>query len=135
MSQDPSNTVGISNEKRRVNRPFQDLLAWQRAMQMVHAVYQLTTQFLPAERLGLSSQMRRAAVSVLSNITEGYGRTTTGEFKRFLGHARGSNAEVETQVLIAKRIGFGSEQAIGKAERLWVDSSRLVSAVMRSLNS
>jgi four helix bundle protein len=119
----------------RKNRGFKDLLAWQRAMQMVLAVYELTAQFPIAERFGLSGQMRRAAISVPSNIAEGYGRVTTGEFKQFLGHARGSSAEVETQLMIANKLHFGSKEAIDNAGRLCVDVSRLLTGLMRSLQT
>jgi four helix bundle protein len=85
-----SDAASNNNPQGRKNRGFKDLLAWQRAMQMVLTVYKLTSQFPIAERFGLSGQIRRAAISVPSNIAEGYGRVTTGEFKQFLGHARGS---------------------------------------------
>jgi four helix bundle protein len=133
--QDSPDAVSNRNPQGRKNRGFKDLLAWQRAMQMVLAVYKLTAQFPIAERFGLSGQMRRAAISVPSNIAEGYGRVTTGEFKQFLGHARGSSAEVETQLMIAKKLRFGSEEAIDDAERLCVEVCRLLSALMRSLQA
>jgi len=82
--QNSSGAVSDNDHQDRTNRGFKDLFAWQRAMQMVRAVYELTAQFPIAERFGLSGQMRRAAISVPSNIAEGYGRVTTGEFKQFL---------------------------------------------------
>jgi len=83
---------------------YKDLIAWQRAMELVVAVYRVTADFPKEERFGLVSQLRRAAVSVPSNIAEGQGRTTPGEFKLFLGQARGSLMEVETQMDIASRL-------------------------------
>ena len=80
---------------------FKELNAWQKAVGMTLTVYKLTGQFPASERFGLTDQLRRAAVSVASNIAEGYGRSTTGEYIQFLGHARGSNCEVETQLVIA----------------------------------
>jgi four helix bundle protein len=130
-----SGAVSNTDHQGRRNRGFKDLLAWQRAMQMVLAVYKLTAQFPVAERFGLSGQMRRAAISVPSNIAEGYGRVTTGEFKQFLGHARGSSAEVETQLMIAKKLHFGSDETIDDAERLCIEVSRLLTGLMRSLNT
>ena len=131
--QNSSGAVSDHNHQDRRNSGFKDLLAWQRAMQMVRAVYKLTAQFPTAERFGLSGQMRRAAISVPSNIAEGYGRVTTGEFIQFLGHARGSSAEVETQLMIAKGLHFGLDETIDDAERLCFDVSRLLTGLMRSL--
>jgi four helix bundle protein len=75
---------------------FRDLSVWQRAIELTVGVYQLTAAFPDSERFGLTSQLRRAAVSIASNIAEGYGRATKGEYLQFLGHARGSVSEVET---------------------------------------
>jgi four helix bundle protein len=69
---------------------FKDLVAWQRSMELTLSVYKLTKDFPGDERLGLTNQMRRAAVSIPSNIAEGYARASTGEYIQFLGHARGS---------------------------------------------
>jgi four helix bundle protein len=96
-------------------QPFQDLLVWQRAMEMTVAVYRLT-RTLPADELyGLVSQLRRAAVSVASNIAEGRGRLTEGEFRQFLGLAQGSNYEVQTQILVAKKLGMGKAELLDEA--------------------
>jgi four helix bundle protein len=73
---------------------FRDVVAWQRAIQMSVAIYKLTAGFPKEETYGLSSQLRRAGVSVASNIAEGYARNSRGEYKQFLGMARGSNSEV-----------------------------------------
>lgn len=124
-----SKTPGI-NQK---SRGFKDLVVWQQGVQMAIAIYALTTTFPESERFGLSSQMRRAAVSVPSNIAEGYGRSTTGEFKQFLGHARGSNSELETQLTIAKALGYGTTDTRAKAETLIASVSRLLRAYMNSL--
>jgi len=88
-----------------MGQAFKDLIVWQRAIQLALAVYRCTEDFPPSERYGLVSQLRRAAVSIPSNIAEGYGRSTRGEYMQFLGHARGSNSEVETQLIISKGIG------------------------------
>jgi four helix bundle protein len=73
---------------------FRDLQIWQKAMQLAVAVYRLTDAFPREERYGLTSQIRRSAVSIPSNIAEGQGRTNLGEFRQFLGIARGSNCEL-----------------------------------------
>lgn len=85
---------------------FKELIVWQKAMEMVTDVYKATMNFPDSEKYGLTSQIRRCAVSVPSNIAEGHGRRTDGEFLQFLGHARGSLCELETQLLVASNVGF-----------------------------
>jgi four helix bundle protein len=70
---------------------FKNLVVWQRAVELSLAIYKLTESFPSSEKFGLTNQLRRASVSVASNIAEGYGRSTRGEYIQFLGHARGSN--------------------------------------------
>lgn len=86
-------------------RTYRELIVWQRAKQLATMVYQETDRFPSTERFGLTSQIRRAAVSVASNIAEGQGRLTKGEFRQFLGHSRGSILELETQLAIAHDLG------------------------------
>lgn len=90
----------------------QDLVVWQRAMEMTVAVavYRATQSFPREEVCGLTSQMRRAAISVASNIAEGRGRITSGEFRQFLGLAQGSNYETQTQILVAKQLDMGKPE-------------------------
>jgi four helix bundle protein len=85
---------------------YKDLLVCQKGVNLVKMVYQVTKEFPSDERFGLVSQMRRAAVSVPSNIAEGQSRRTTGEFVQFISHAEGSLAELETQFIIAIDLGF-----------------------------
>ena len=85
---------------------YKDLIAWQKSMRFVSRVYRVTQGFPREERYGLTSQIRRAAVSIPSNIAEGQGRRTIGEFRQFLGNAKGSYAELETQLLIAQDLGY-----------------------------
>jgi len=87
-------------------RWYRDLIVWQKAMTLAEAVYRATSQFPKEEVYGLVSQMRRAAVSIASNIAEGHARNSRGEYLQFLGHARGSLAEVETQTILATRLGL-----------------------------
>ena len=77
--------------------------------------------------------MRRASVSIASNIAEGYGRSTKGEYLQFLGHARGSNCELQTQLIIAGSLGFGAKKAYEPAEILSADVSRMLIALMNKL--
>jgi four helix bundle protein len=89
-----------------VAQNYHDLLVWQKAIALVTDIYRLTQDFPKEEMYGLTSQIRRAAVSIPSNIAEGQARLTRGEFRQFLGHARGSYAELETQLIIAANLGF-----------------------------
>ena len=97
---------------------FRELVVWQRAMQLTVAVYRLTKEFPHEEQFGLTSQIRRCAVSIRSNIAEGQGRISAGEFRQFLGMARGSNCEVQTQLEIARALKLGSRKLIDEAEAL-----------------
>ena len=96
-------------------KSYQDLIVWQKAISLVTEIYALTAQFPGHEIYGLSSQLRRASVSIPGNIAEGHGRATRGEFNQFLGHARGSLCEVQTQIFIAHKLGYitgKQEQAV-----------------------
>jgi len=87
-------------------RTYRDLVVWQKAMELVTEIYRATQNFPKEETFGLISQIRRASVSIPSNIAEGQGRLSEKEFRQFLGNARGSLSEVETQVIIAKNLGY-----------------------------
>jgi len=112
---------------------FMDLVVWQRAIHLSLATYKLTSSFPDSERFGLTNQLRRASVSVASNIAEGYGRSSRGEYLQFLGHARGSNFEVQTQLVIADGLGLGNDLARREAESLSVEVSRMLVAIMDKL--
>ncbi|MGA2904047.1 MAG: four helix bundle protein [Candidatus Korobacteraceae bacterium] len=99
-------------------KKYQQLIAWQKAIDLVSDVYSLTSAFPRDEIYGLTSQLRRAAVSIPSNIAEGQGRATKGEFIQFLCHARGSLYEVETQIVIGRNLGYltlEQQQSISEA--------------------
>jgi four helix bundle protein len=85
---------------------YRDLVVWKKSMTLVLDVYRSTQAFPKPETYGLVAQLRRAAVSVPSNIAEGQARLSTAEFKQSLGHARGSLMEVETQILISQELGY-----------------------------
>ena len=112
---------------------YRDLIVWQRAIQMTLAIYRLTGEFPIEERYGLTSQVRRAGVSVASNIAEGYGRMSTGEYKQFLGMARGSNLEVQTQLVIARELGFGDVDQLLLADGLSQEVAKMLIALIRKL--
>jgi four helix bundle protein len=92
-----------------LGRSYKDLVAWQKAMDLVTATYRVTAKFPTDELLGLTSQLRRAAVSIPSNIAEGQGRLSEKEFRYFLSQSRGSLMEVETQLQIAQNLGYPEE--------------------------
>jgi four helix bundle protein len=112
---------------------YRDLIAWQKAMDLVTEVYGCTQAFPKAEVYGLVSQLRRAAVSVPSNIAEGHARQSTGEYRQFLGHALGSLMEVETQILISQRLGYvdseKSDELLGRTTEI----GKIVNGLLRSL--
>jgi len=116
-----------------MGQPFEDLLVWHRSIQMSLSVYRATMSFPKQEIYGLSSQLRRAAVSVPSNIAEGRGRLTQGEFRQFLGIAQGSNYEVQTQLVIAQELGFGSRDELHSAANLSREVGKMLSALITSI--
>jgi len=112
---------------------FRNLLLWQRAVELSLAIYKLTDSFPASELYGLTNQLRRASVSVASNIAEGYGRSTRGEYVLFLGHARGSNCELQTQLEIASRLGMGPAEECQTADHLAQEVGRMLVVLMRRL--
>jgi len=114
---------------------FKDLIVWQKAIQLSSEIYGLTASFPPSEQFGLSNQMRRASVSIASNIAEGNGKSTKGEYVVFLGHARGSNCELQTQLVIARNLRFCEKEASEPAEKLSAEVSRMINALIKKLRS
>ena len=112
---------------------YRDLMAWQKAMDLVIAVYRVSARFPREELYGLSSQLRKAAVSVPSNIAEGQGRGTKKEFARFLRIAHGSIREVETQTLIAARLTYLNATLAEEVLTLAASAGRLVAGLINSL--
>ena len=115
-------------------RNYTDLLACQKAMVFVEMVYKVTAGFPREEQYGLTSQLRRAAVSVPSNIAEGQGRHSDREFHRFLCIAHGSLREAETQILIAKRLGYIGEHAQSQLMELATEAGRLTNGLLSKLS-
>jgi four helix bundle protein len=101
---------------------YKDLVVWQKSMEPVENVYRLTLKLPQAEQRGLMSQMRGAAVSVPSNIAEGYGRQATGEYRHHLSISRGSLLELETQFLLCKKLGylenFHTQKVLGDIQQI-----------------
>jgi four helix bundle protein len=116
-----------------VVRRYADLIAWQKAMNLIERVYRLTKGFPKEELYGLSSQLRRSAVSIPSNIAEGHCRNGRREFIHHLSIALGSLGEVETQVLIAHRLGYIEESVSADMAALSSETGRVIVGLMHSL--
>ena len=111
-------------------RKHHRLKAWQKGIRFVQSVYALTAHFPAEEKYGLTSQLRRAAVSVPSNIAEGAGRESSKDFLRFLAQARGSLCEVETQAIIARELGYVTD-----LEKLAMEMDELFALIGGLMNS
>ncbi|MCC6418256.1 MAG: four helix bundle protein [Gemmataceae bacterium] len=112
---------------------YRELIVWQKAIDLVEAVYRFSRRFPRDEIFGLTSQLRRAAVSVPSNIAEGQGRDTTREFLHFLSIARGSLQETATQVIIAERLSYGTPEQIEEIRALCAEVGRLLHGLCKGL--
>jgi four helix bundle protein len=112
---------------------YRDLIAWQRAIDLTESVYRKTTDFPKHEIYGLTTQIRRAAVSVPSNIAEGQGRRSTKEFLNFLGIAYGSLCEVETQITLAIRLSYLTSTDGDELFQIAAEVGRLINGLTRSL--
>jgi four helix bundle protein len=112
---------------------FEDLLVWQRSMQVVLDVYRVSSSFPADERFGLTAQIRRAAVSVPSNIAEGHERHTTREYIRFVSMAEGSLAEMTTQLRIACDLGYCANPDVQPLLGEMTEIRRMLNALRRSL--
>jgi four helix bundle protein len=112
---------------------YKDLIAWQKAMDLVQAVYDVTDEFPKREVYSLTDQVRRAAVSIPSNIAEGQAHFSNKEFLHFLRHSRGSLAEVETQILIAQRRKYLLDDQASELLKRTDELSRILSGLINSL--
>ena len=114
-------------------RSYRDLIVWKKSMDLVIEVYRCTEQFPKSEAYGLVSQLRRAAVSVPSNIAEGHSRASTGEFRQFIGHALGSLVEIETQIEIAHRLGYVDCNTAAEILRRSDEIGKMLAGLTKSL--
>ncbi|QDS98392.1 four helix bundle protein [Adhaeretor mobilis] len=113
---------------------YQELDVWKLAMHFTSAIYRLTASFPKDEQFGLSSQLRRAAVSIPSNIAEGHARSSNNELRRFCTIARGSLAEVETQLVIAEDLGYLNPKETEQAHETTTKLGKMLSGLIRSCN-
>jgi four helix bundle protein len=114
-------------------RSYRDLKAWQKVMELVREIYRVSRKFPKEELFGLMNQIRRAAVSILSNIAEGHAKLFRKEYQHFLGHARGSLAEIETQILIAKDLDYLNEIDMNHILNLSAEVGRVLNGLLTSL--
>lgn len=114
-------------------KDFKDLIVWQKAMELVTEVYCLVKKLPKEELFSLSDQIRRAVISIPSNIAEGHGRNSTKEFIQFLAIAKGSKAELETQLLICVKINYLNNSDIETAINLIKEVGKMLNALQKSL--
>ncbi|HEU5336697.1 MAG TPA: four helix bundle protein [Terriglobales bacterium] len=112
---------------------YKQLIAWQKAKALAVDIYRISAGFPSAEQYGLTSQLRRAAVSVASNIAEGQGRLTPGEFRHFLGQARGSLLELQTQLAIALDLHYLTPESYHSSEKRSEEVLRLINGLLSAL--
>jgi four helix bundle protein len=125
----------ITTQSHKSVQSFRDLEIWQRSMELTAMVYRLTKQFPREEIFGITGQLRRAAVSIPSNIAEGQGRLNTREFRQSLGVARGSNCELQTQLEIARALGYGDQKLLDEATVLSHRIGQMLFKLLSILNS
>ncbi len=113
---------------------FKQLVAWRKGVELCGAVYSATAGFPPGEQFGLTSQMRRAVVSIPSNLAEGHGRGTSKEYKRFCHLSLGSTYELETQVIIARNLRLLDPEPAGELHARVVEVRRIIEGLCRSLD-
>lgn len=118
-----------------MGRSFQDLIVWQRAIDLTTEIYRLTESFPKGEIYGLTSQVRRASVSVASNIAEGARRGSKRDFRHFLMNARGSICEVQTQLILAGKLGFARSEKIAEIESTANEVGRMLNRLIQSMTN
>ena len=114
---------------------YRDLIVWQQAMNVAVETYRLTSAFPKDEMFGLTSQMRRAAVSIASNIAEGEGRKSKNEFSHFLGIALGSKSELETQIVLSERVNLLKSSETESIKKSLDDIGKMLTALRRKLGT
>jgi four helix bundle protein len=116
-----------------VAKSYRELIVWQRAVELSVALYELTRSFPREEIYGLTSQLRRAGVSVASNIAEGWGRGTRTDYRNFLCVSRGSALEVQTQLVIAGRLGYGQTRKLALTEGLAIEVGKMLWSMVEKM--
>ena len=134
MISDKLEARGYNGVMNQGTQNYKDLLVWQKGIALAKAIYGLTQSFPAEEKFGLVSQMRRAAVSIPSNLAEGQARHTTGEFVQFISHAEGSAAELDTQLILAAELDFCEKAAAMPIYELIDEIRRMLNALRRAIS-
>ena len=116
-------------------KSYRNLIVWQKSIEVCALIYQLTRDFPSEETFGITSQLKRAAISVPTNISEGHSRNSRKEYRHFIGIARGSIAEVETLILLTKNLQFTSENKISEISALCTEIGKMLTSLNRKLQS
>jgi four helix bundle protein len=116
-----------------VGDSFRDLIVWQWAVQLSISIYRLASSLPISEQFGLTNQLRRASISISSNIAESYGKSAKGEYVSFPGHTRGSNSAAQTRLVIAEALGFGQADSLHQAQFLSNEVGRMLVTKMKEL--
>lgn len=116
-------------------KPYKDLLVWQKGIEIVKEIYLICKDLPKDEVFGLQSQMKRAAISIPSNIAEGYGRNYTQNYIQFIKIARGSLLELETQIIISKELDMISEDKFDKIINLITEENKMLNAFIKSISN
>ncbi len=125
----PRYNVGMNQH----TKSYKDLVAWRKGIELAKLIYKLTANFPSEEKFGIIAQMRRAAVSIPSNIAEGQARHTTGEFIQFISHAEGSTAELDTQIILSVELNFCAKENVIAAYEIIDEIRRMLNALRRKL--
>ena len=134
MISDKLGTSGYNLEMNHGTQNYKDLLVWQKGIDLAKSIYRLTQNFPSEERFGLTAQMRRATVSIPSNLAEGQARHTSGEFVQFISHAEGSAAELDTQLILAVELGFCKKPAALPIYESIDEIRRMLNALRRAIS-
>jgi len=120
------------NKQKTINT-FKDLLIWQKGMDIVLDIYKIVASFPAEEKFGLTSQIKRCAISIPSNIAEGWGRNSSGSYAQFLKIARGSLLELETQIIIANKLSLLKENEFEKLSNIITEESKMLNAFIKKI--
>ena len=134
MISDKFGANGYKGVMNQGTQNYKDLLVWQKGITLAKSIYRLTQSFPSEEKFGLTSQMRRAAVSIPSNLAEGQARHTSGEFVQFISHAEGSSAELDTQLILAVELGFCKKATAIPIYELIDEIRRMLNALRRAIS-
>lgn len=120
-------------DEKKITQSYRDLIVWQKGIDLVKKIYLITQKFPEEEKYGLVSQMRRAAISIPSNIAEGQARRTTGEFIQFISIAEGSTAELDTQIIVGIELNYIPKEQVQDIFALLSEIKKMLNALRRKL--